>query len=35
MSAFHVNKDDLTSVANAIRLKGKTTEKLVYPDGFV
>lgn len=35
MSAFHVNKDDLTSVANAIRTKGKTTGKLVYPDGFV
>ena len=28
-------KSELTSVANAIRAKGKTSAQLVYPDGFV
>lgn len=32
---YAVNKADLTSVANAIRTKGETSEQLVFPSGFV
>lgn len=32
---YLVNSSDLTSVANAIREKGETTEQLVFPSGFV
>jgi hypothetical protein len=32
---YFVNSTDLTSVADAIRTKGETTEKLVFPGGFV
>lgn len=32
---YSVNQSDLVSVANAIRVKGGTSEALVFPDGFV
>lgn len=32
---YAVNRADLVSVANAIRSKGETTKKLVFPGGFV
>lgn len=32
---YAVNQADLTSVANAIREKGETTQQLVFPSGFV
>lgn len=32
---YYVNQSDLVSVANAIRVKGGTSEALVFPDGFV
>ena len=32
---YLVNSDDLTAVANAIRIKGETSEALVFPDGFI
>lgn len=32
---YAVNKNDLTSVANAIRTKGGTSAKLTFPSGFV
>lgn len=32
---YKVSDDDLTSVANAIRTKGGTSEGLSFPDGFV
>ncbi len=32
---YAVNQSDLTSVANAIREKGETSEQLVFPSGFV
>lgn len=32
---YLTRKSELTSVANAIRAKGKTSAQLVYPDGFV
>ncbi|MGM9574044.1 MAG: hypothetical protein ACI3VJ_06445 [Hominicoprocola sp.] len=32
---YFVNETDLTSVADAIRAKGETTEQLVFPGGFV
>ena len=35
MAEYLTNTTDLTSVANAIRTKGGTTELLTYPDGFV
>ena len=35
MAEYLTNTNDLTSVANAIRAKGGTTELLVYPDEFV
>lgn len=35
MAEYLTNTTDLTSVANAIRTKGGTTELLVYPDEFV
>ena len=35
MAVYKVNSSDLTSVANAIRTKGKTSASLKYPDGFV
>ena len=35
MAEYLTNTNDLTSVANAIRTKGGTTELLAYPDEFV
>ena len=35
MAEYLTNTTDLTSVANAIRTKGGTTELLTYPDEFV
>ena len=35
MAEYLTNTNDLTSVANAIRAKGGTTELLTYPDEFV
>lgn len=35
MAEYLTNTNDLTSVANAIRTKGGTTELLTYPDEFV
>ena len=35
MAEYLTNTNDLTSVANAIRIKGGTTELLTYPDEFV
>ena len=35
MAEYLTNTTDLTSVANAIRTKGGTTESLTYPDEFV
>ena len=35
MAEYLTNTTDLTSVANAIRTKGGTTEPLTYPDEFV
>lgn len=35
MSEYLTNTTDLTSVADAIRAKGGTSDLLVYPDGFV
>lgn len=35
MAEYLTNTTDLTTVANAIRAKGDTTEQLIYPDGFV
>ena len=35
MAEYLTNTTDLTSVANAIRTKGGTTDLLTYPDGFV
>lgn len=35
MAEYLTNTTDLTSVANAIRIKGGTSASLVYPDGFV
>ena len=35
MAEYLTNTNDLTSVANAIRVKGGTTELLTYPDEFV
>ena len=35
MAEYLTNTTDLTSVANAIRTKGGTTELLAYPDEFV
>ena len=35
MAEYLTNTTDLTSVANAIREKGGTTDPLIYPDGFV
>ena len=32
---YLTRKSELTSIANAIRAKGKTSAQLVYPDGFV
>ena len=32
---YSVNQSDLVSVANAIRIKGGTSEALVFPDGFI
>lgn len=32
---YSVNQSDLVSVANAIRVKGGTSEALAFPDGFV
>ena len=35
MAEYLTNTTDLTSVANAIREKGGTTDPLIYPEGFV
>ena len=35
MTEYLTNTNDLTSVANAIRTKGGTTELLTYPDEFI
>ena len=35
LTEYLTNDTDLTKVADAIRAKGGTTEKLIYPDGFV
>lgn len=35
MAEYLTNTTDLTSVANAIREKGGTSDPLIYPDGFV
>jgi hypothetical protein len=35
MSNYIVKDTELTSVANAIRIKGGTNSQLVFPDGFV
>lgn len=35
MAEYLVNNTDLTSIANAIRTKGGTSEQLVFPSGFV
>lgn len=35
MSNFIATGDDLTAVANAIRTKGGTSGKLVFPNGFI
>ena len=35
MAQYLTNTTDLTSVANAIREKGGTTDPLIYPEGFV
>lgn len=35
MAEYLTNTTDLTKVASAIREKGGTSDKLVYPDGFV
>ena len=35
MSKYYANGDDLTSVADAIRTKGETSDPLVFPAGFV
>lgn len=35
MSDFIATGDDLTAVANAIRTKGGTSGKLVFPNGFI
>ena len=35
MAEYLTNTTDLTSVADAIRAKGGTSDPLVYPDGFV
>jgi hypothetical protein len=35
LNEYMVNSADLTSVANAIREKGKINEQLIFPDGFV
>lgn len=32
---YAVNQSDLAQVANAIRIKGETTNQLVFPSGFV
>lgn len=32
---YSVNHSDMVAVADAIRIKGETTEALVFPDGFV
>lgn len=32
---YSINQSDLVSVANAIRVKGGTSEALAFPDGFV
>lgn len=34
MKQYITNDNDLTSIANAIRTKGGTTDPLVFPDGF-
>ena len=35
MAEYLTNTTDLTKVASAIRVKGGTSDLLVYPDGFV
>lgn len=35
MSKYYTTDTELTSIANAIRSKGGTSEQLVYPNGFV
>ena len=35
MAEYLTNTTDLTSVADALRVKGGTSAPLVYPDGFV
>ena len=35
MAEYLTNTNDLTLVADAIRVKGGTTELLTYPDEFV
>lgn len=35
MAEYLTNTTDLTAVADAIRVKGGTSDPLVYPDGFV
>ena len=35
MAEYLTNTTDLTKVADAIRVKGGTSDPLVYPDGFV
>ena len=35
MAEYLTNTTDLTAVADAIRVKGGTSDTLVYPDGFV
>ena len=35
MAEYLTNTTDLTKVADAIRVKGGTSDPLIYPDGFV